>query len=85
MQKAVNGGYIDAYYSMGVWIERGYFGTIDMKKVIDLYEKAAQHHHLHAMTSLIAIYFGGGEGVPVNKEKASFWMDEIAKIYKNKP
>lgn len=82
MNLAAQNGYIDAIYSLGVWVERGYLGEPDMQKVLALYEQAAQHGHIYAITSLIALYSGGSKKVEPNPEKATYWMNKIVEMNK---
>ncbi len=82
MNSAAQNNLPDALYGLGVWIERGYFGTPNMDKVLTLYEKAAEQGHIFAMTSLIALYSGGFQGLEKNQERADYWFNELNK--KNK-
>ncbi len=67
----------EALYGLGVWIERGHFGKVDMEKVITLYEQAAQKEHLNAMRSLIVLYGDGVGEIPANLEKSTYWLNEL--------
>ncbi len=79
MNLAAQNGLTDALYGLGVWIERGYFGVPNMDKVITLYETAAEQGHVLAMTSLIALYGGGFQGMEKNQERAQYWFNELNK------
>ena len=72
-------GYSEALYSMGVWIERGYLGKPDMKKVLDLYEQAANKGHTNAKKSLVVLYAEGHGGFPKNLERKQFWLRNLNK------
>ena len=67
----------DAQYALAVWIERGYFGTPDTKKAVDLYEKAAHAGIQNAVKSLIAIYHSGFGGFPKNIQKEQYWRARL--------
>lgn len=79
MQEATKSGYPEALYSMGVWIERGYLGKPDMKKVLDLYERAAEKEHTNAKKSLVVLYAEGHGGFPKNLERKQFWLKNLNK------
>lgn len=77
MNAAAQNNLPDALYGLGVWVERGYLGKPDMEKVITLYEKAAAEGQVQAMTSLAALYGGGFQNVPQNRERAFFWLNRL--------
>lgn len=77
MNEAARAGYTDALYGLGVWLERGYMGAVPMDKVIALYEQAAANGQQNAMTSLIAIYGGGVEGVKPDVAKSLYWAEKL--------
>ena len=79
MQEATKSGYPEALYSMGVWTERGYLGKPDMKKVLDLYEQAANKGHTNAKKSLVVLYAEGHGGFPKNLERKQFWLRNLNK------
>lgn len=79
MQEATKSGYPEALYSMGVWMERGYLGKPDMKKVLDLYEQAANKGHINAKKSLVILYAEGHGGFPKNLERKQFWLRNLNK------
>lgn len=79
MQEATKSGYPEALYSMGVWTERGYLGKPDMKKVLDLYERAATKGHTNAKKSLVVLYAEGHGGFPKNLERKQFWLKNLNK------
>lgn len=79
MQEATKSGYPEALYSMGVWTERGYLGKPDMKKVLDLYERAATKGHTNAKKSLVVLYSEGHGGFPKNLERKQFWLKNLNK------
>ena len=66
-----------AKYALAVWIERGYLGTIDQKKAVELYEQAADAGIKNAMKSLISIYHGGYSFFPKNIEKEHYWRNRL--------
>ncbi len=68
-----------AKYALGVWMERGYFGTPNMETIVRLYTEAAQQGVVNAIKSLISIYHGGFEGIPQNIEKEYYWRAELKK------
>ncbi len=80
MNLAAQQGFADALYSLGVWVERGYMGTPDMSKVIALYEQAAIQDHIYAMTSLIALYSGGFNGIERDADKVTFWLNRLTEL-----
>ncbi len=77
MNTAAQQGYTDALYGLGVWVERGYLGEPDMARVVTLYETAAEAGQVQAMTSLVALYTGGINGVEPNEERAAFWANQL--------
>lgn len=79
MNLAAQNGLPEALYSLGVWVERGYLGEPNTDKVLTLYETAASKGHIFAMTSLIALYSGGFQGVSKNQERADYWFQELKK------
>ncbi len=82
MNEAAKAGHVDALYGLGVWVERGYLGQPDMGRVLALYEQAANQGQVQAMSSLIAIYFGGVSSLEPNRERADFWMEQLNKQMK---
>jgi TPR repeat protein len=48
-----------------------------MKKVVALYEKAAQKSHKLAIKGLILIYKMGSMDVLPDKEKADYWIQKL--------
>lgn len=77
MNLAAQKGLPEALYALGVWVERGYFGNADMKKVITLYEQAAQKGHLNAMRSLIVLYGDEIGEISANPERSAYWLNEL--------
>ena len=67
----------EAQYSLAVWMERGYFGVPNTRKVVSLYEKAAKAGIQNAMKSLIAIYHSGFGGFPLNIEREQYWRARL--------
>lgn len=84
MNEAARAGYPDALYGLGVWLERGYMGAVPMDKVISLYEQAAADGQLQAMTSLIAIFGGGADGVKPDIAKSMYWTEQIRLLKEGK-
>lgn len=83
MNEAARAGYTDALYGLGVWLERGYMGDkIPMDRVITLYEQAAVNGQPQAITSLIAIFAGGADGVKPDLEKAAYWTNKLKELKK---
>ncbi len=82
MNLAAQSGLVDALYGLGVWVERGYLGEVNMDKVIGLYEAAAMQDHILAITSLIAIYSGGFNDVLRDTEKANYWINRLTELKK---
>lgn len=77
MNEAARAGDTDALYGLGVWLERGYMGKVPMDKVISLYEQAAANGQQNAMTSLIAIFGGGADGVKPDMAKSLYWTEKL--------
>ena len=67
----------EAQYALAVWIERGYFGTPNIKKAVALYEKAGHAGIQNAIKSLISIYHAGFGGFPKNIEKENYWRAKL--------
>lgn len=82
MRRAAEQGYVNAVYAFGVWIERAYLGTPDMNQVIRLYEQAAAHNHVQAMTSLTALYAAGFQGRAPDPEKAVYFRNKLIALNK---
>lgn len=83
MNQAAQAGYTNALYGLGVWIERGYMGDkIPMDRVITLYEQAALNGQPQAITSLIAIFGGGSDGLKPDPEKAAYWTNKLQELKK---
>ena len=77
MKKALNAKMPEAQYVMAVWIERGYFGAVDVEKAVGLYEQAAEQGYQNAMKSLIVLYGTGLDGIPANKERQAYWIEKL--------
>ena len=77
MAEALNAKLPDAFYVTAVWTERGYFGDVDTTRAVALYEQAAEKGHINAMKSLIVLYGTGLDGIPVNKDRQSYWINRL--------
>ena len=77
MKKALEANMPEAQYVTAVWIERGYFGAVDMEKAVGLYEQAAEQGYQNAMKSLIVLYGTGLDGIPANKERQAYWIEKL--------
>ena len=77
MRKALGANMPEAQYVTAVWMERGYFGDPNVEKAVSLYEQAAEQGHENAMKSLIVLYGTGLDGIPANKERQAYWIENL--------
>ena len=71
-------GHVPAIYASAIWLERGYNNQTPAPAIaLSFYEQAAANGHTNAMRSLISIYSNGENDIPVNKERAKFWLQRL--------
>jgi len=76
MKLAADKGWAPAQYALAVWMERGYFGQVNVTDVVRLYEQAATQGHQNAMKSLIVLY-GGMDGISANPGRQAYWIKQL--------
>ena len=83
LEKLAEQGDVSAMFELGCMYEKG--TTIDIKKAIEWYEKAADLDSRAAMHRLGEIYLKG-QGVPQDYKKSKEWLEKalnLGNLYKN--
>ncbi len=77
LEKAGNGGSLEAQYSLGVMYSNGEGINQDYKKAIEWFEKAASKDYSEAQYNL-GVMYAKGEGVQKDFKKAIEWFEKAA-------
>ncbi|MDR2574244.1 MAG: hypothetical protein LBC94_07910 [Desulfovibrio sp.] len=70
MQQAADQGFAWAQYNLGLMYDQDYGVPKDERKAVELYQKAADQGLAWAQCNLGIVYWGGGESIMRDKQKA---------------
>ena len=79
-RKAVQQGYTDAFYGLGVMYAAGEGVKLDESKAFELFTQAAEKGHAPSIRTLAVSYEKGDLGQPVDYEMAVMWLQEGVNI-----
>jgi uncharacterized caspase-like protein len=80
LEQASDGGALEATFELAEILEQGIGINPDVRRALQLYEKAAAGNYAKAITNLGFIYFLGGDGIRKDTEKAIGYFARAAEL-----